>query len=140
MKQREQLPVISENKKVIGMQRTRVDGSLDQNIETIKGELMFCNNNKRKAQMQAVIIIDVAEELKESVLLETSAAAKIYRKRKAFLLNQTEATYFCPTDTYEKLSKWLNIVQLLYIDQKAFIVEGKDTDIEKVVETVNDKL
>ena len=41
---------------------------------------------------------------------------------------------------YEKLSKWLNIVQLLYIDQKAFIVEGKDTDIKKVVETVNDKL
>jgi len=36
--QREQLPVISENKKLIGMQRTRVDGSLDQNIETIKGE------------------------------------------------------------------------------------------------------
>lgn len=63
MKQREQLPVISENKKLIGVQRTRVDGSLDQNIETIKGKLMFCNNTKRKAQMQAVI--DVAEELKK---------------------------------------------------------------------------
>ena len=57
------MPVISENKKLIGVQRTRVDGSLDQNIETIKGKLMFCNNNIRKAQMQAVI--DVAEELKK---------------------------------------------------------------------------
>ena len=65
-KQREQLPVIIENKKLIGMQRTRVDGSLDQNIETIRGELMFCKSNKRKAQLQAVI--DVAEELKKSVL------------------------------------------------------------------------
>ena len=98
-KQREQLTVISEYKKLIGMQRTRVDGSLDQNIETIKGKLMFCNNNKRKAQMQAVIIIDVVEELKKGVLLETSAAAEIYRKRKAFLLNKTEGTYFCPIDT-----------------------------------------
>ena len=57
------MPVISENKKLIGMQRTRDDGSLDQNIETIKGKLMFCKNTKRKAQMQAVI--DVAEELKK---------------------------------------------------------------------------
>ena len=57
------MPVISENKKLIGVQRTRVDGSLDQNIETIKGKLMFCNNNIRKAQMQAVI--DVAKELKK---------------------------------------------------------------------------
>lgn len=136
-RQREQLPVVSEANKLIGMQRSRVNGSLDQNIETIKGELMLCKNNKRKAELQA--IIDVADELKHSVLLETSTAAKIYRKRKASLLNETESTYFCPIDTYEKLSKQLNIVQI-YIDQKAFIVEGKDTDIKKVVELVNNKL
>jgi len=86
--------------------------------------------------MQAVI--DVAEELKKC-FLETSTAAEMYRKRKSSLLNLSEGTYFCPIDTYEKLSKRLNIVQL-YIDQKAFIVEGKDTDIKEVVETVNDKL
>ena len=34
---------------------------LDQNIETIKGELMFYKSNKRKGQLPAVI--DVAEEL-----------------------------------------------------------------------------
>ena len=98
---------------------------------------MFCKSSKRKAQLQAVI--DVAEELKKSVLLETSTATELYRNRKSLLLNQTEATYFCPIDTYEKLSKRLNIVQL-YINEKAFTVEGKDTDIRKVVETVNDKL
>ena len=136
-RQREQLPVISETKKLIGKQRTRVDGSLDQNIETMKGKLLLCKNNKRKAELQA--IIDVADELKQSVLLETSTAAKIYQKRKASLLNQTESTYFCPVDTYEKLSKQLNIVQV-YIDQKAFIAEGKDTDIRKVVEIVNNRL
>ena len=35
--------------------------------------------------------------------------------------------------------KHLNIVQI-YIDQKAFIVERKDTDINRVVEIVSDTL
>lgn len=71
--------------------------------------------------------------------METSKAAKIYSKQKASLLDEKEATYFCPVDTYEKLSKHLNIVQIC-IDQKAFIVEGKDTDINRVVEIVSDTL
>lgn len=71
--------------------------------------------------------------------METSKAAKIYSKRKASLLNKKEATDFCPVDTYEKLSKHLNIIQI-YTDQKAFIVEGKDTDINRVVEIVSDTL
>ena len=45
------------------MQRNRVDGSLDQNIENIKVELTFCKNKKRKAELEA--LIDVAEELKK---------------------------------------------------------------------------
>lgn len=47
--------------------------------------------------------------------------------------------YFCPINTYEKLSKRLNIVQI-YIDQKALIVEGNEKDISKVVEAVNTAL
>ena len=40
---------------------------------------------------------------------------------------------------YEKLSKHINIAQI-YIDQKGFIIEAKDTDIRKVVEIVSDTL
>ena len=42
---------------------------------------MFCKNVKRKAELQPIIY--VADELIQSVLLETSTAAEIYRKRKA---------------------------------------------------------
>lgn len=63
--------------------------------------------------------------------METSAATEIYQKTKASVLNEEEGTYSCPVYTYEKLSKKLNIVQI-YIDQKAYLVEGKNTDIEKV--------
>lgn len=136
-RQREQLPVTRDEIKLVGMQRNRVDGSLEQNISIINKELMCCKNRTRKAELQAVV--GVGEELQKSILLETSKAAKIYSKRKASLLNEKEATYFCPVDTYEKLSKHLNIVQI-YIDQKAFIVEGKDTDINRVVEIVSDTL
>lgn len=134
---REQLPVTRDEIKLVGMQRNRVDGSLEQNISIINKELMCCKNRTRKAELQAVV--GVGEELQKGILLETSKAAKIYSKRKASLLNEKEATYFCPVDTYEKLSKHLNIVQI-YIDQKAFIVEGKDTDINRVVEIVSDTL
>ena len=135
-RQHEQLPNKHETK-VVGMQRSRVDGSLEQNINIINRELMCCKYRTRKAELQAVV--DVGKELQKSILLETSKAGKIYSKRKALLLSEKEATYFCPVDTYEKLSKHLNIVQI-YIDQKAFIVEGKDTDINRVVEIVSDIL
>ena len=71
--------------------------------------------------------------------METSTAAAIYKKRRASLLNKEESLYFRPIDMYEKLSKHINIAQI-YIDQKAFIVEAKDTDINKVVEIVSDTL
>lgn len=51
---------------------------------------MFYKNVKRKAELQAIMY--AADELKQSVLLETSTAAEIYQKRKASLLNETEST------------------------------------------------
>ncbi|CAH3138140.1 unnamed protein product [Porites lobata] len=75
----------------------------------------------------------------QQVLLETSAATEIYQKTKASILNEEERTYSCPVYTYEKSSKKLNIVQI-YNDQKAYLVEGKDTDIEKVVDVISRRL
>lgn len=136
-KQRQELPVLCEDTKLIGLQRCTVEGSLEQNIESIKKEINSCTNKTRHAELWAVV--DVAMELQKSILLETSTAAAIYKKRKASLLNKEESLYFRPIDTYEKLSKHINIAQI-YIDQKAFIVEAKNTDIKKVVEIVSDTL
>ena len=110
---------------------------MEQNLESIEKEIKTCTNKTRLAELWAVF--DVAIELQKTILLETSKAAAIYKKKKSSLLNKEESFYFCPIDTYEKLSKHINIAQI-YIDQKAFIVEAKDTNIRKVVEIVSDKL
>lgn len=136
-KRRQELPVLYEDSKLIGLQRSTVEGSLEQNIESIKKEVNYCTNKTRYAELLAVV--DVAMELQKSILLETSTAAAIYKRRKASLTNKEESLYFRPIDTYEKLSKHINIAQI-YIDQKAFMVEAKDTDIRKVVEIVSDTL
>lgn len=116
---------------MIGMQRSRVEESLEDNIEDIKREILTCNNRTRRAELLATV--DVGRELQKSIILETSTAAAIFTKTKASILNEEEKKYFCPVYTYEQLSKKLNLVQI-YLDQKAHIVEGKDTDINKVVE------
>ena len=134
---RAQLPVIRNETKTIGMQRSRVEESLEDNIEDIKREILTCNNRTRRAELLATV--DVGRELQKSIILETSTAAAIFKKTKASILNEEEKKYFCPVYTYEQLSKKLNIVQI-YIDQKAHIVEGKDTDINKVVDIISGKL
>ncbi|PFX25222.1 hypothetical protein AWC38_SpisGene10168 [Stylophora pistillata] len=101
-------------------------------------EAQKLQNKKTTAELQA--LIDVAEEFNKRVISATSKASEIYRKNKVSLLGGKEATYFCPIYTYKKLSQQLNIIQI-YIDQKAFIiVEGKATDISKVVDTINNEL
>lgn len=137
-RQREQQPVIrDEKKKNISMQRSRVEGSLEENIRDIERELLTCKNLSRRAERLATV--DIGRELQRRFLLETSGATEIYQKTKASILNEEERTYSCPVYTYEKLSKKLNIVQI-YIDQKAYLVEGKDTGIEKVVDVISRRL
>ena len=104
-----------------------MEGSLEQNKECIKKEVNSCTNKTRYAELWAVV--DVAMELQNSILLESSTAAAIYKNRKAALLNKKKA---CTS-----VRKHINIAQV-YIDQKSFIVEAKDTDIRKVVEIVSD--
>lgn len=61
---------------------------------------------------------------------------KFTRIEKHVFSTKTKLHIFVLSASTKKLSKQLNIVQI-YIDQKAFIVERKDTDITKVVEIVN---
>lgn len=114
-----------------------MEGSLEENIRDIERELLTCKNLSRRAERLATV--DIGRELQRRFLLETSGATEIYQKTKASILNEEERTYSCPVYTYEKLSKKLNIVQI-YIDQKAYLVEGKDTDIEKVVDVISRRL
>lgn len=132
-----QLPVIRKYvTKMISMQRSRMEESLEDNIEDIKREILTCNNRTRRAELLATV--DVGRELQKSIILETSTAAAILTKTKASILNE-EKKYFCPVYSYKQLSKKLNLVQI-YIDQKAHIVEGKDTDLNKVVDIIGGKL
>ena len=78
IRQREQLPVTQDETKLVGMQRSRVDEPLGQNIDVIKRELICCKNGTRKAEPWAMA--DVREKLLKSFVLETSQAAEIYSK------------------------------------------------------------
>lgn len=79
------------------------------------------------------------ENYKSVFLWKPPGQLQFLKKTKASILNEEEKAYFCLVYTYEQLSKKLNIVQI-YIDQKAHMVEGKDKDINKVVEIINTAL
>lgn len=118
-KRRQELPVLCEDSKLIGLQRSTVEGSLIQNKESVKKKVHSCKNKTRYAELWAVV--DVAMELQKSILLEILTAAAIYKKRKASITNKGENLYFRPIDTCEKLLKHINIAHI-YIDQKALIL------------------
>ena len=77
----------------------------------------------------------MAIEVQKNILLSTMDAAKTYKETKAAFLDKKSTDYFCAIDTYEKLSKHLNIDQI-YIDRKAYLVESKGTSISEVVNRV----
>ena len=138
---RAELPTLQgENKEVIGLQRSKVDGTLQENVESIENELNICKDETKRAEL--VGAMEVAKEIKKHILLSTVDAAKTYKETKASLLNKEVSDYFCAIDTYEKLAKHLNIDQI-YIDRKAFLVESKGASIGEVVsrvQTVLEKL
>ena len=103
------------NKKMIVLQRNKVDGTLLENIKSIESELDICEDKTKKAELLGAM--DVAKEIQKKVLLSTIDAAKIYKELKATFLNKEVSDYFCAIDTYEKLAKHLNIDQM-YIKKR----------------------
>lgn len=87
-----QLPVIRNETKMIGMQQSRVEESLEDNIKDIEREILTCNNRTRRAELLATV--DVGRELQKSIILETSTAAAIFKKTKASILNEEEKNIF----------------------------------------------
>ena len=136
---RAELPTLQgENKEVIALQRSKVDGTLQENVESIENELNIGKDETKRAEL--VGAMEVAKEIKKHI--STVDAAKTYKETKASLLNKEVSDYFCAIDTYEKLAKHLNMDQI-YIDRKAFLVESKGASIGEVVsrvQTVLEKL
>jgi len=90
---RARLPVIQKYEtKTIGMQGSRVEESLEDNIEDIKREILTCNNRTRRAELLATV--DFRRELQKSIILETSTAAAIFTKTKASILKEEEKNIF----------------------------------------------
>ena len=137
---RAELPTLQGENKVIALQRSKVDGTLQENVESIENELNIGKDETKRAEL--VGAMEVTKEIKKHILLSTVDAAKTYKETKASLLNKEVSDYFCAIDTYEKLAKHLNIDQI-YIDRKAFLVESKGASIGEVVsrvQTVLEKL
>lgn len=118
---------------MIALQRSKVDGTLLENIERIENELNICKDKTKRAELMGAM--DVAKEIQKKILLSTMDAAKIYKESKAAFLNKEVSDYFCAIDTYEKLAKHLNIDQI-YIDKKAFLVESRGSSIREVVDHI----
>ena len=101
---RAELPTLQgENKEVIALQRSKVDGTLQENVESIENELNIGKDETKRAEL--VGAMEVAKEIKKHI--STVDAAKTYKEKKASLLNKEVSDYFCAIDTYEKLAKRL---------------------------------
>ena len=103
----QQLPVVRDNTKLIGLQRSKVEGSLEQNLESIKKEIKSCTNKTRHAELCAVA--DVAMELQKSILLATSKAAAIYKKKKLPFLIKNKV---CTSVRLTRMRNYQNILIL----------------------------
>ena len=74
--QRANLPVMQgPNRKRIGMQRSKVDGTLQENIDSIEKELIACSDKTKKAELLGAI--KVAKEVQKNILLSTLDAADL---------------------------------------------------------------
>lgn len=65
---RAELPSLQgQNKERIGIQRSKVDGTLQENIESIKNELHTCKDKTKRAELMGAI--EVAKEVQKNILL-----------------------------------------------------------------------
>ena len=136
-KRRVEKPPLFDRTGIVGLQRSSIEGNLEENKASIEKKIKQCNDQSKRAQLLGVA--EVAKELQKVLLMPTSRAVEIYKMTKAKFTRMKgfkESTCFRAIDAYEMFSKYLRIDQI-YIDQQAFIVESSATDISKVVLSVN---
>lgn len=101
-------PSISDNNNIVGLQRSNVEGTLDENKESIENRIKECKDQAKHERLLGVA--EVAKELKGVLLMPTSRALEIYKKTKGKFTNvngQKESSCFCAIDSYEMFAKYL---------------------------------
>lgn len=71
-------PSISDNNNLVGLQRSNIEGTLDENKESIENQIKECKDQAKHARLLGVA--EVAKELKKVLLMPTSRALEIYKK------------------------------------------------------------
>ena len=101
-------PSISDNNNIVSLQRSNVEGTLDENKESIENRIKECKDQAKHERLLGVA--EVAKELKKVLLMPTSRALEIYKKTKGKFTNvngQKESSCFRAIDSYEMLAKYL---------------------------------
>ena len=124
---RASIPVECNDEKLLVMNRTKVSGNLDSNLDTIRKERDSCLLQKKIDHLNSILEIGNML-LHDGPIVATQDVSKVYSKTKNLQYHITLSSL------YEILCKHLNIIQI-YICGKAHIVEnrGGDHDVMQLV-------
>ena len=80
-KRRTEKPALIIKNDIIGLQRSHVEGNLENNKESIENKIKRCKDQSKRVQLLGVA--EVAKELQKVLLMPTSRAQEIYKATKA---------------------------------------------------------
>ena len=131
-------PLHVQSEGIISMNRSRVSGTLQENILTIKGKMQPSKSSHEREVQHLAAVLEVANVISTRPIMATQEAASMYLNCKKRCHSGTDALGLpsMPSSTlYEILSKHLNII-LIYINGKAYIIENTGSNLEKLLETI----
>jgi len=121
--------VVEENNETIGRCKGTKIGTLEENIAELESMIQVEKNVRRTAELKSIVA--VAKELKASTVLGTHGAFEIYWENKNLHLNTQHRGFYRASDTYQILSRHLNIAQVI-VAGKGYLCESHNTDITKL--------
>ena len=121
--------VVEENNETIGRCKGTKIGTLEENIAELESMIQVEKNVRRTAELKSIVA--VAKELKASTVLSTHGALEIYWENKNLHLNTQHRGFYRASDTYQILSRHLNIAQVI-VAGKGYLCESHNTDITKL--------
>ena len=128
-----------ENKQPIAMFRSKVHGTLDENLKELNNRMSLTNSAKVKDELKGVAA--VASSLINFPVIMTQEAVALYNSAKfksrkdSDLLNTPLKTAKDSVSFYEMLAKSLNVSQV-YLNGRAFLVENSSEDVMSALERI----
>ena len=117
-----------DNENYIRMVRSRVEGSLEKNLETLQEKLKSCSSTSKLVQYEA--IYEVAKYLlTNGPIIKTKEVGMVYLKSKGLQTQKSSCEY------YEIFSKYLNIIQV-YIFETAYLVSHNTNRLKHFIQTI----